>query len=285
MLLFMERNMNEEQALWFTFLYLTYYRLDSALAAFKLQPTPGYLPEAAARFPCATERRNLRGGKVLPHVADYMAKVRAHGSQRGFLRRGWNHDPVHNYEAFWETAQTIWNNGRWAAFKWSELLKQVHDFNLAAPDMRMQFCSGPKAGLELLYNAPNSSVAQLNAYGVDLRGRAAAEGFNVPDWETLETVLCNFHSLRDGRYYIGHDIDELQHVLEHGVLTHDEAMPIWDARAMSLPESYLGELNGWSGVDKQAKQEYKLTGLIVRRHPSGFVPLSYAEWERVRDRV
>src|SRR5687768_5231561 len=148
----LEAGMDEDQALWFTFLYMTYYNLGSAVKAFKLQPHPGLLPPEAKAFACSTERRNLRGGKVIQHSENYLTWVREMGGQRKFLRAGWRDDFTHNYERFWDTSQMIWNNGRWAAFKWSEILKKVHGWELAAPDMRMQFCSGPKAGLELLYN-------------------------------------------------------------------------------------------------------------------------------------
>lgn len=256
----LEKDMEPEQALWFTFLYLTYYNLGSAIHAFRLRPVPGPLPAEARLLPCAIERRNLRGGKVAAHVESYLETVRwlGGGNQKQALQHNWHgHTPEENYLLFWETAQLVWNNGRWAAFKWGELLKKVHGWNLAAPDMRMEFCSGPKAGLEQLYQHPGASVKQLNAYGADLRDRLSVKGVPVDDWETLETVLCNYNSFAAGKYYVGHDIDELQAVIEHSDLSAADAQWVWDARAAVLPGAYLGERNGWHGPRAEWKRQYR----------------------------
>lgn len=272
LLKWLERDMDAEQALWFTFLYMTYYNLPSAQLAFQWSPLPDAPDARWNKLRIATERRNLNGAKVVPHVNAYLGAIRRWGSQQAFLQQGWGEDPIANYEAFWDTAQTVWQNGRWAAFKWAEILKKVHGWNLAAPDMRMEFCSGPKAGLMLLYgldpaNMPRGEgeVWTLNYYGANLRQRCAQAGLIVPDWETLETVLCNFHSLRDGNYYIGHDIDELQERIEHSSLSAEQRHWLYVARRNALPHDYLGELNGWQGVDKAANKHYQQTGEIWSR--------------------
>lgn len=269
----LEKDMDAEQALWFTFLYMTYYNLASAVQAFQWAKHPQEADPRWNKLRIATERRNLNGVKIMPHVNNYVTAIRNHGSQQAFLQQQWGSDPVSNYEAFWITAQTIWQNGRWAAFKWAEILKKVHGWNLAAPDMRMEFCSGPKAGLcdlfdlnqKALDQAGESGIWTLNAYGKRLREDAAQAGLVVPDWETLETVLCNFHSLRDGRYYIGHDIDELQHIIDSSPLDALTAEWLFAAREKVLPHEYLGELNGWQGVDKEANKQYQRTGTIFSR--------------------
>lgn len=264
----LEKDMEPEQALWFTFLYLTYYNLASGTRAFELLETPQEFPAQFERLRIATERRNLNGNKVRPHVDDYVGRCRTAGSQTAFLQQGWGDDPVANYEAFWVTAQQVYQNGRWAAFKWAEILKKVHGWNLAAPDMRMEFCSGPKAGLNLLYGLEgrwDSNVEVLNYYSKDLRQQSAREGLIVPDWETLETVLCNFHSLREGRYYIGHDIDELQETIDHSSLNPHTKAWLYAARAKVLPHEYLGEIQNWFGVDKSANRIYRDAGIVYAR--------------------
>lgn len=263
----LERGMSAEQALWFTFLYLAYYNLGSATVVLGQMPFPA--PMNSHYFPkldIATERRNLRGNKLRPHVDNYVTAINNAGSQTAFLQQRWGTNPIRNYEAFWLTAQTIWQNGRWAAFKWSEILKKVHGWNLAAPDMRMEFCSGPKQGLMDMFGLTRDpGVEALNEYGQLLRTAALAEGLDVGDWETLETVLCNFHSLRSGRYYIGHDIDELQDVIEHAPLDAESRAWLYAARKAALPHEYLGELCGWQGVDKAANHLYQKGRLIYAR--------------------
>lgn len=270
----LERDMEAEQALWFTFLYMAFYNLPSAMQAFEWMESPKSADARITQLPRATERRNLRQANLLLlHMGNYEALVREAGSQQSFLQQGWGADPVANYEAFWMTAQTVYQNGRWAAFKWAEILKKVHGWNLAAPDMRMEFCSGPKAGLCLMYDldqqavdkAGESGIWKLNYCGANLRQACAQAGLVVPDWETLETILCNFHSLRHGNYYIGHDIDELQERIEHSGLSAEQRHWLYVARRNALPHDYLGELNGWQGVDKASKKRYQRTGEIWSR--------------------
>lgn len=263
------KGMDIEQQLWFIALYLAYYNLPSAILAFQSRPY-GFMgdsfPEMFNHFPIATERRNLRGGKIKPHLRDYLRYCRY--GQMPTLMQGWkDRHPRENYECFWVTAQDIWQNGRWAAFKWAELLKKVLHWQLEAPDMRMEFCTGPKAGLELLYGHPSASVKQLNRYGEDLMLRLANKGVFIADWEQLETVLCNFRSLKNGRYYVGHDIDEMQTVIDKSALTAGQKEKLYAIRRAVLPNEYLGELHGWNGVDKSRMKLYQKQGLIVWRKP------------------
>lgn len=269
--------LNDEQQFWFTTLYLAYYDVTSALRAYRLCPNPGWLPQVAATFRCATERRGMRGGNVIRHIHSYLEKI---GTipQRTWITDGWSpHDVQANYLLFWDRAQTIWQNGRWAAFKWADLLKNVHGLPLAAPDMRMQFCSGPRAGLCSLYGLPdNAPIKTLNECGDDLRGRLRAYNVTLSDgsdldYETLETLLCNWHSLTHGRYYVGHDIDELQHVIDHAYLSKDDRALLYDARLLALPAAYLGEyLMEWKGIDRARMRVYHDTKFVlVRRQRSG----------------
>lgn len=257
--------LDSETALWFSSLYMAYGNPNSALLAFRQRSTPGYLPHICATFPIATERRGNRGGKLLAHVASYVDLCRAAGSQERYLQQGWSSAPTVNYLHFWKTAQTVYNNGRWAAFKWAEVLKKVHDWPLAAPDMRMQFCSGPKAGLELLYNCPGASVPHLDSCGRDLYDRMVDAGTGLKDWEQLETILCNLNSLVNGRYYVGKDIDEELDYLNRSNLTLDDRRWMHEARLVAMPVEYLGERQRWKGVDKALAQFYQKSGRLVGR--------------------
>jgi len=243
----------EEARLWLLALYLAYYHVPSALAAFRCQPVPG-LPPGAHRWPRATERRGLRAAPALTsHLADYARRTAPR--QQAWLTAGWEPGAgasTANYERFWLRAQEVWGNGRWAAFKWAELLKKVLGYPLAAPDMRLKFCSGPRACLEHLYGCPGASTETLDGCGADCWRRLGFRGVPVEDWEALETVLCNYHSALAGRYYVGHDIDELQGQVDKaratGLLTSEDADLLWRARAAALPPGYLGEQQGWRGL-------------------------------------
>jgi len=254
-----------ETALWFTALYLAYYNLPSALVAFRAVPEPGYIPDRLLSLPIAVERRNLLGGRISRHIADYLAYWRLYGSQAKFITRGWAVDPWQNFLRFWETAQRPWGNGRWAAFKWADLLKNVHGLLISAPDMRLADCTGPVEGLQRLYDTTTEDVLALNYLGNNLRDRLAYDGLLL-DWEQLETVLCNFKSLAKGKYYVGHDIDELQERIDHApYLDRGDRRLLLEMRRRALPLVYLGECCGWQGIQRDRMGAYAERGAILVR--------------------
>lgn len=257
------RDMTHEQALWLSFLFVAFCHLGSAWHAWTIQPVPGPLPHALAQLPFYTDRRGLRGGQVHRHVQSYITLLdETHGMQAPWIMRGWKASPTTNYECFWLQSQRIWGNGRWAAFKWSEILKKVHGYPLAAPDMRLQFCSGPKAGLAWLYGL--GAATALDTYdwaSRDVTGRVQQAGM-VADVETVETLLCNWHSLVCGRYYVGCDIDAQQEEVAQPFLSVRQREQLFAAREAVLPHAYLGELRGWTGIQKPLLTRYRDTGVL-----------------------
>lgn len=266
-------DLSDEQALWFTVLYLGYYNLPSALIAFNRYPEPcwGVDPETAV-LSCATERRGLRGGRVNEFLAGMHNVAMLDGARplTDYLAAGSDAGmPVGNYLRLWDRLQLVPHIGRWAAFKLLEILRKVHGMALLAPDMRLEYCSGPRRGLCLLLGLPDEMQARVSTYQLNLAaislqselGRLELEA----DFETLETILCDFHSLYRGHYYVGHDIDAMQAQIEASPLDAAGRSLLYRARASALPEAYLGELNGWSGVDAARKRAYRDSGTIVTR--------------------
>jgi len=243
----------------FTLAYLATYNLASAYHLWAD-------PTSTRKLPIGIERRGLRTEGA---ARRYVERAFTLMSGRGWDVERWitmdfTDDPYQNFRRFFYAAQLIDGNGRWAAFKWAELLKTVHDLPIAAPDLCLRECSGPKDGLRRLYGAPpDTDIAVLEGWAQELK-------WDAPwSWEELETVLCNFDSMAKGRYYVGHDIDEMQHVIteaaEHGTLDGDQAAHLWEARARALPEAYLGEVHGWYGVQRDRKTAYRDRGEIVVR--------------------
>jgi hypothetical protein len=264
---------NQSARLWLTFLYVAYYHLPSALAIFAEQSYPQSLSSRAIMYPTGVERRNLRGGLALSHVEHYVIRMRRAGGQEQWLARILRHkNAEQNYEAFWQCSQDIWGNGRWAAYKWSEILKKVHGYPLSAPDLRLQYCSGPRDGLAYLLNMQEvSDISYLNEAAQQLKDWMENEGNwqDDLDWEALETILCNFNSLRKGKYYVGHDIDELQQrILEASGqqwLKFPWSSFLWQARSKALPHAYLGEEHNWRGIQKERMRAYLDKKVIVTR--------------------
>jgi hypothetical protein len=275
----------EERALWQTVLYVAFYNLPSALTAYREIGWPetsdlkleDRIPVAhLSRLPIGTERRGLRGGMVTTYLQGYWRTVRRHGgNQERWMQQGWGDAPPlpeWRYNLFWDTWQQVKYNGRWSAFKTAEILSTVHRFPMAAPDMRMAHCSGPREGLIWLYDLDLSGmkasdrVKYLDGYGLHLRRQLADRGLPL-SWEQLETVLCNFNSMRQGKYYVGHDIDELQGQIEAATayLHPGDEASLWKARRAVIPCRYLGEGGGWSGVQHARMRVYLDEGHILTR--------------------
>ena len=249
--------MDDEQRLWATILYTTYYNLTSGLQAFDAMPTAGRLPETVTRFPTGVERRGLRGGLTGPFIDGFIDAL-AGQSIKGWLTQSWGDDPVVNYLLLWDTWQTVKGNGRWSAFKIAEVLRRVHGFNIIAPDMRLKFCTGPLEGLRWMFPHGVSDDHRAKVFREAMIERGVDE-----DWEHLETVLCDFNSMRKGHYYVGHDIDQMQEQIAFAPAPI--ALRLREARHGSLPQAYLGELNGWNGRSAPLAKSYRDTGVMGDR--------------------
>jgi hypothetical protein len=242
--IYAQRGLSAERKHWQTALYVAYYNLPSALAAFRRWENVGtHLPKDAATYPCAVERRGLRGGKVVAYINEMVDKIfRPLGGGKYWSQKGWTDDEQENFRLFTAQVMSLNGNGRWAAFKWAELLKKVHGYPLAAPDMCLEHCSGPRDGLRMVYGLPSSTpTEELNKYSLRLWEELQAEGFEPADWEQLETVLCNYHSYAHGKYYVGHDIDEMLEATEVRWLSSYDRVAILEARAATIPHKYLKE--------------------------------------------
>lgn len=259
------RAVHEDMAVLRSLVYVAFYNIASS-ETFGQHPAMHYDDDAPIfRLPTGTERRALRGGHPMArHLADVFRLAREHGSFTAWLRSegdGWN-----DVRAAVELA---WGNGRWASYKTAEVLQKVNGWPLVAPDMGNYGSSGPLATLRRFYVLPDGQSAEAVA-AADEAAEALRDilyvGYGVSlGIEELETVLCDFGSMLKGHFYVGHDIDHMLEQTLHPTVPAVVRDRIWAARAATLPHAYLGELNGWSGVDKALRGRYALTGKIVTR--------------------
>jgi Alpha-glutamyl/putrescinyl thymine pyrophosphorylase clade 2 len=232
------------------FLHVAYYNTGSALAAFD--------GAAGWRLPCGTERRGHRDGRQLTRHLDGLAAVES--APGGYT--GWLAPAASSWAALTGRLQELPGNGRWAAYKTAEMLQKICGYPVRAPDMGHAHSSGPRHGLALLYpGIPDGNtaadVAELDAVSARL---AAGLGAEI---EEAETTLCDFHAMHSGRYYPGHDIDVMlaQVLAVQSPLTAAALA----ARREALPSAYLGEIHGWSAVDRDRCRAYRATGQILER--------------------
>lgn len=295
-------DLTADQAAWLALLHVAFYDLGSALLAYAAtggRPRP--LPPRGLHLPCGTERRGNRDPRQLAaHLDSLTARCEGYGGAAHWLAAACTDgvDPGGgrrlSYLAAFNGVQQVRGNGRWAAYKTCELLSHVlrgYDpawTHIEPTDMGHAYSTGPRQGLALLTAIPpgNSVRAvarldRLSARLVDLlhgRGLAATAA-------TAETTLCDFHALTAGRYYVGHDIDQmcaqLRRAADNAVRFADGDLALaarcndiltaaWDARATVFPHAYLGERatpQRW-GIDKTRTAVYRASGQILARTPS-----------------
>jgi amino acid-DNA transferase-like protein len=258
------------QRIWAGLLHVAYYDLGSALAVYAACPTPQVPPAAMLKYPCGTERRAHRDPRVLArHLAALTDLHRLHGGLYNWLAEA----VPYGYQGAAQTLTSVWGNGRWATYKACELL--AHLMTPVKPawraflptDMGHANSSGPRHGLELLLpGQPTGNTAaaidHLDAVSLDLCADLADHGTPAPP-PTVETSLCDYHALTTGRYYPGHDIDQMQTQLDRTPSALTAAA--YTARAATIPKTYLGEVNGWHGTDPLLRREYARTGILTTR--------------------
>ncbi len=80
----------------------------------------------------------------------------------------------------------------------------------------------------------------------------------------METSLCAYRKLFKGSRYLGYYTDRLLGELVQTMKVYpehnDALLKVYDARAISVPPEYLGEVCGWRGVRKEKCKEYQRTG-------------------------
>jgi hypothetical protein len=270
-----------------TFWYLSWYNLMSAQEAWNyVTETGDELPDYnLCKLPTGIERRGFRDGYQMMKHMESLQKIAAdwnnahnrdgQGWFDDWIAAGFTNNAKVNWGIAYERLQTVYGNGRWAAYKGCELLQKVCGLNLEPPDMGHKGSSGPRKGLAMLFRDCPAHGDQ-SAQAIELLDRMSDDLLDhmrkwysdnpvVQDLGVVETCLCDFHSMAHGGYYVGHDIDLMQEGVSKSKAPQEVKDLLWNARAVALPHHYLGELGGWNGVDKDRKRAYRDQNVIMIR--------------------
>ena len=207
---------------WFVFVYVSYYNLGSAIQFCEKHPTsdkmrswvkvPSMLESFQQIRNFGHERRgnsripeNMYKGlkaftdELLPLIEEWKSEV------------PWN-NTLDSQPIFRQAIQSLPNHGGWASFKIAELFEKSLGYeSLAVPDLGLDgrdpnSYDGPVGGLRWLFGRDNEYDKDWfpiwNKFGERL-----AEGWGV-EMGKVETCLCKWHKVANGKYFIGHDIQE-----------------------------------------------------------------------------
>lgn len=260
------------QAEWLTVLYLASYNLASAATAFFRYPDPRACrilnDLRTLKLPTGIERRGLRQPELMRlHLADWLGRFDGR-TFFGAAREALTDDVLFNNDVLSAYFMGVCYNGRWAAYKGTEVLHKVLDWPNAARDAGHENSTGPREGLTLFFprvvGQRPVDIALLDRQTDVLLQATAAHGVGL-DVEEVETLLCDFKSLSRGRYYVGHDTD----LMLEGILTlpHSEVRRALLFARRALPEHYRGEQHGWRERDRDAQAAYVERGAVLYREP------------------
>jgi amino acid-DNA transferase-like protein len=257
-------DVDTEGVLWLVKLYNGYDDLSSAWSVYRRWPTPAdwlAAPDfaAAANYPLTQERRGLRGGKVIKHLASYVAALDG-APQAEWVATAPYGDNLHVLAYL----QQVYGVGRQTAFEWAEFLHKVIDAPCAVAkpaDVMLWESEGPRRSLERIYHGGRRAPARrwLNRWAIQLRDRLANEYDVHLTWEDFETVICDFNVMRDGRYYPGKHLAAIRE--EIATVPHDDGRALLEkAFARVVPEPWCDIA---PGIDKDALRTYRDTGQLA----------------------
>jgi hypothetical protein len=257
-----------------SFLHVAYYDLGSALRAMtELNYRVNYsMIPRISHLPCGTERRGHRDPRQLARHLEALFDI-----DRSF-------DGLHEWAQQWRSygemfgaLQGIYGNGRWAAYKTSELLSwslrhwyPAHALEWLPTDMGHAHSSGPRKGLELVVNRvlptghSAAAVRRLDAVSNQLLGYLIDVGArgNIAQ---VETTLCDFASMYAGRYYPGHDIHQMGWQLSRASVAFADDAGLFERNALASGRRAAAlrfPIEITVPVDLDRKSLYKRTGVF-----------------------
>ena len=252
--------LDRNTALWWTCIYLLYYHLGSAVQAWKRYPELDIIRKKdwSRDLPYFKQRRCFRGNEHARNQINTIVKVSdgdlatwidnlvGDGGELGWtrVRKAMSELPYH---------------GPWSSYKFCDMMKFVHSYPITAPDIGTKpgATAGPIAGLNSLTGLDWKKCVNDNQLHRDLLQMTVDLGAPVNGLDQLESMLCDYQSLINGRYYVGHDIDRDQVQLELERRRNSVLDILWEARLHIFDERLLGELGGWSEVRSHLNKVYK----------------------------
>lgn len=245
--------LTNDQKIWFTLLFTTWYNLASAERVFRLYREPQVIDKNPG-FSFGLGRRLFRGNdSSLVHVE---AAVKAFGaSPWKWVNEVAGEGGTDGWKRMFDAFMELPFAGHWSAYKWCKHMKSTWGLPIVAPQVGIAHTAAKNAG-------PVPCMVRLTgldwkecATNVELHhgfhAALAEQGAVYNGLDGLDCGFCNFNGVIIGRYYVGKNIDSQQKQLKKA-----PSAVFWQARSV-IPEPYRGELHGWNGTRKDLLVAYR----------------------------
>ena len=206
---------------WFTFVYVAFYNIESAIRMCNYMKTTKQWDEGLFRklrqqeiTKFGHERRGTARNvdnqvRMFNDIVKFIEQIDNRKNPKMMLRNKTYYDTNHIFQ---EAIQSLPFHSVWSSFKIAEIFEKslgyeqfkIKDLGITGKDTNST--DGTIAGLRLLFGSDfkyNTDWYEIwNKFGIDL-----SKAYNY-DIGEIETCFCKFNKLYSGNYYIGHDIDE-----------------------------------------------------------------------------
>ncbi len=252
--------LDANEALWFTCVYLMYYHLGSACQAWDRYSHPEIITKKTWQndLPYFKQRRCFRGNDHARDQVNEILKV-SDGDIAGWVEKTIGDGGEEGWQRLREAVSQIPYHGPWSSYKFCDMAKFVHLYPITAPDIgnKPGSTAGPIAGLTTLTGMDWRKCADDNQLHRDLLLMMHDRDVPMIGLDHLESMLCDYQSLTNARYYVGHDIDRDQDQLMTAPKGNDHANTLWEARDDLFDERLLGEFHDWVGVQGHLNKVYR----------------------------
>lgn len=248
-----------ERTLWMVRHYNSFDSLGAGFEMARRWPTPDDWAEAnpttkatISELPCTQERRGLRGGKQVRVYDSYVSLLGGRPQSEWIAAGGVNLRPLVAH------LRQVWGVGRQTAFEWAEFLFKVSGVPVVISDAMLWESEGPRRCLERLFRNPNPTESWLDERVNETRAYLADRGVDVSLWD-LETLICDFNVMRDGRYYPGRHLAALRE--EIASITDSTDREVMEEAWRTIVPAKWRSIK--PGIDASLLPVYRNTGKIV----------------------
>lgn len=199
---------------WFALVYVMFYSLESAIKFCEEIPAPEHWNESVFKKLRTSGHISKMGHERRGKQRTIENQIFMVDSFREYLESGdFALIALEDNRSFRNQVEKWPQHSGWASFKIAEVFEKalgaenlkVMDLGLEGRDPNSN--DGPVGGLRWLYGRENEFDASIFSTWNNL-GRKLAKNWKV-DIGEVESALCKWHKLVSGKYYIGHDIEEL----------------------------------------------------------------------------
>lgn len=169
--------------------------------------------------------------------------------------------------------ETVYSFGRFSAFLFLETYGVL--FNRRFVNARLDWDNGSTVTSGMFNVLGDDKSAEewdkyhnlvINIEYFDSLAKTLVENVSIgKDLTILETNLCAYRKLFKGSRYIGYYSDrvleELYTIINRFPEHKKELDVLFLARELSIPDKYLGEKHGWTGIRKEMKKYYLEKGV------------------------